>query len=89
MKSIECIVAGKVQGVGYRFFIYHLAVQLSLKGWVKNNSDGSVQIMVQGNIDIVETFLHHAKQGPVHAKVEQIITSEVFINECNEFKIRM
>ncbi len=88
MKSFDCKVIGRVQGVGYRYFIASLAEDLGLKGWVKNSTNGSVQIMVQGDVDLVETFLYHAKQGSAYAKVEQIITSEVFVDEFFEFKIQ-
>ncbi|MBV8350986.1 MAG: acylphosphatase, partial [Verrucomicrobia bacterium] len=59
--AVECerakvAVLGAVQGVGFRPFVYRLATQLGLKGWVMNSSQG-VFIEVDGPLDSLQTFL--------------------------------
>jgi hydrogenase maturation protein HypF len=65
-------VRGVVQGVGFRPFIYRLATQHHLRGWVRNTS-GNVEIEVEGNDSEVHDFLNNLKaQSPPQARIEQI-----------------
>jgi len=58
------IVSGIVQGVGFRYFIYRKAVELGLRGYVKNLFDGNVEIVVEGEKDKIQILIEHAKIGP-------------------------
>ena len=62
-------IIGRVQGIGYRRWATNIATQLSLSGWVRNLSDGSVEIMVQGPQDKVNQFLKECLKGPSFAMV--------------------
>lgn len=65
-------VFGAVQGVGYRPFVYRLAVELGLGGWVRNES-GHVTIEVEGSLEQLEAFRSRLRQeAPEHARVERI-----------------
>lgn len=57
------IVTGRVQGVGFRFSVQQKAIELKLTGWVQNQSDGTVEIEVQGNEDVIELFIAEVKKG--------------------------
>jgi len=56
-------VSGKVQGVGFRFFVYKLASKFGLNGIVKNLYDGQVYIEVEGEKEIIQAFLKELKNG--------------------------
>lgn len=48
MKRLHVIYHGRVQGVGFRYTVEHIATSLAVSGWVKNNRDGSVEIFAEG-----------------------------------------
>ena len=56
-KRLSLAIAGAVQGVGFRPFVYRLAKELNLVGWV-NNSAGGVSIEVEGSVSQLKQFLH-------------------------------
>jgi len=62
-------VIGRVQGIGYRRWATDVATNLALSGWVRNVSDGSVEIMVQGPEESVNKFLQACLKGPAFAMV--------------------
>lgn len=82
-------VQGVVQGVGFRPFIYGLATQLDLHGWVRNTSEG-VEIVVQGQTAQVERMLHSlASDAPPLAKIDLIdVHDEVAEEDFIRFEIR-
>ena len=65
-------VFGRVQGVGFRAWTQRQADGLSLSGWVRNRSDGSVEIMAEGSDENINFFLSLCKKGPLFAKVIRI-----------------
>jgi acylphosphatase len=69
---IRIQVAGRVQGVGFRFATRHLARSLNLTGWVRNRADGSVLLEAQGVAGSVASLLSWCSNGPVHASVETV-----------------
>ena len=62
-------VIGRVQGIGYRRWAEREAQKLSLWGWVRNVSDGSVELMVKGEEQGVNRFLAACLEGPAFAQV--------------------
>jgi acylphosphatase len=62
-----------------------VAEQLGLKGWVRNCSDGSVETVIQGKAEAVEDLLAWAHQGPPHARVQQVLSSEVDAEDSSSF----
>jgi acylphosphatase len=65
-------VEGAVQGVGFRYFILHHAQLLPLNGYVRNLSDGRVEIEVEGEKSAIEQLFDFAKRGPRLAQVENV-----------------
>jgi acylphosphatase len=63
-------VRGRVQGVGFRWYTVRLAGRLGLRGWVRNCSDGSVEIRAAGSAESLERFRQGLIDGPPHASVE-------------------
>ncbi|HEX2328240.1 MAG TPA: acylphosphatase [Candidatus Angelobacter sp.] len=66
------IVRGRVQGVGFRWFVDHEARQLGLAGWVRNNIDGSVEVLAMGNEQQHTALYSKLKQGPRAARVDEV-----------------
>ena len=71
MRSVRITVRGRVQGVGYRDWIVRRARALKLDGWVRNRSDGSVEIMASGEGSAVEELVQAAHRGPPSAHVTE------------------
>lgn len=69
-------VRGRVQGVGFRAFVEHHAVQRALEGWVRNRSDGSVEAVFAGPQKTVEGMIGACKVGPLSAKVDALDVRE-------------
>lgn len=65
-------VTGRVQGVFYRASTKDKATDLGLRGWVKNQPDGSVLIEVEGEEDMVSEFIEWCKHGPPLANVRSV-----------------
>lgn len=85
--SIYIHVTGLVQGVGFRPFVYRLALANNLKGWVDNRNDG-VHIQLEGNEDEVNTFLINLKnQAPPASNIDQIIYKIANFKNFKNFEI--
>ena len=69
----EITVTGKVQGVGYRYFVAKRANQIGLKGFVKNLPDGDVVLQAQGNRSDIETLIDFLKIGTKLSRVDSVI----------------
>jgi len=65
-------VLGRVQGVGFRQFVRERARALDLSGWVKNQPDGSVELLVSGDDDATARLLDVVRRGPPYADVAAI-----------------
>jgi acylphosphatase len=65
-------VQGRVQGVGYRANARERAQRLGLRGFVKNQADGSVYLEVEGSLRDLEEMLTWCRRGPVFARVEHL-----------------
>jgi len=65
-------VSGRVQGVGFRFFVQSRAVALRLTGSVRNQPDGSVRVDAEGPRDDLQSLLDQLREGPPAARVERV-----------------
>jgi acylphosphatase len=74
------LVSGRVQGVGFRFFVERVANQLGLHGYVRNLADGSVEAYAIGSEVLLEEFQRHLAEGPRGARVTGVETSEAVVN---------
>jgi acylphosphatase len=66
------VVRGRVQGVGYRWFVEREAHILGIAGWVRNNADGSVEIQAQGTRDQLSALRSRLREGPRAARVDNV-----------------
>ena len=72
MAAKRFIVRGRVQGVGFRWFVDHEARQLGVNGWVRNNFDGSVEVLAMGNEQQLATLKQRLQRGPRAARVDEV-----------------
>ena len=72
--SLHCIVSGNVQGIGYRWFVERTAKKCGLTGWVKNLSNGDVEIEAEGEKTVLESFLALLYNDHSPASVSDIST---------------
>jgi acylphosphatase len=72
MSRLSLRVLGRVQGVGFRFFVRKVATDLSLSGWVRNESDGSVFVVAEGPVDALNRFVESIRTGPPASNVSEV-----------------
>ena len=75
-RRLHALVAGRVQAVGFRQFVWSRAARLDLTGWVRNGDDGrSVEVEAEGSADALERLLELLRQGPHGARVDDVQVS--------------
>jgi acylphosphatase len=84
------LVQGRVQGVGFRWFVHREASELSLKGWVRNTEEGEVEIVVAGEEESLDELRTSLKRGPRGSRVDRVIEHPLVESEgenLSAFKI--
>ncbi|QRZ93723.1 acylphosphatase [Bacillus sp. LJBS06] len=76
MLQYRIIVDGRVQGVGFRYFVQMEADKRKLAGWVKNRDDGRVEMLAEGPENALQSFLEAVKKGSPFSKVTDISVTE-------------
>lgn len=66
------VVRGRVQGVGFRWFVEREAHMLRIAGWVRNNADGSVEVLAMGTRDQLTGLHSRLRQGPRASRVDEV-----------------
>ncbi|MFX1296264.1 MAG: acylphosphatase [Promethearchaeota archaeon] len=84
LKRIHVFVAGRVQGVAFRWITEDVAHQLGVIGWVRNLQDGRVEVLAEGEEKTLKEFIEFLKRGPRHAKVKNIDID--WLDPTGEFK---
>ncbi|HJU90344.1 MAG TPA: acylphosphatase [Gemmatimonadaceae bacterium] len=72
MLAVRLEIEGIVQGVGFRWWARERARRHSLAGWVRNRPDGSVEIAVGGEADVVERFIAEVRDGPPGSRIDRV-----------------
>jgi len=72
VERLEATVRGRVQGVGYRYFVLRIAGRRGLTGWVANQLDGSVRCVVEGPSDELDRIEKELRDGPPGAIVDAV-----------------
>jgi len=90
-KAIEAkryVVRGRVQGVGFRWFVEREAHMLGIAGWVRNNHDGSVEVLAQGTRDQLSGLHGRLREGPRAARVDAVEVSDATLAQgLSSFRI--
>jgi acylphosphatase len=74
-ERLDATVRGRVQGVGFRYFVLARAMDLDLTGWVANEPDGSLRCVAEGPRPALETLLGTLEAGPAGALVDRVTTA--------------
>lgn len=86
-KAVRVAVKGRVQGVGFRPFVFQLAMSYRLNGTVQNNMDG-VKIHLEGNLENIQAFLQDLrKKAPRLSKIDEIVVEEAEYRKMEQFTI--
>ena len=72
-RNVTGFVSGRVQGVGFRYFVMRLAQAENLAGYVRNLDDGRVQFLLQGEAVAVAKVIERIRIGPTHARVTDLV----------------
>jgi acylphosphatase len=75
VERLHAVVYGDVQGVGFRYFLMARARRLGLTGWVRNNDDGTVELVAEGRRQVLEELRSAAEAGPSQARVARVEVS--------------
>ena len=71
-ERVVAVVRGVVQGVGFRWFVQRTATDLGLSGWVRNRSDGSVELAAEGPAEALGSLLQAVREGPDGSSVSGV-----------------
>jgi acylphosphatase len=89
MIRAHIFVEGRVQGVGFRSNTRRVANQLGLKGWTRNLRDGKVEIVAEGEPELVERLIQWCYRGPSGAYVSRVLLEKSeATGEFNRFLVR-
>jgi len=66
------LIFGKVQGVGFRYWLYEKAIKKNIHGWVKNTIQGQVEVLLIGNDEDVNELIKQCGKGPHSSNVTQV-----------------
>lgn len=82
------VISGRVQGVGFRYFVEDVAHREGVTGYVRNLPDGRVEALVEGDLDAVTRVERAIRMGPAGARVEHVDTDVLTPGgSCKAFKV--
>jgi acylphosphatase len=70
---LHFLIRGRVQGVGFRWFVHREASELVLRGWVRNTEEGDVEVVATGNPADLDELRASLKRGPRGSRVDRVI----------------
>ena len=77
------VISGKVQGVGFRYWMQNFAINNNISGWVKNRSSGDVEALIVGQEKEVQKLIKQCKIGPSSATIQNIQIND-YNQDCLE-----
>lgn len=76
-KTVFIVVSGRVQGVGFRYFVRQKATENNITGWVRNLPSGQVEIEASGDPENIAVFVDWIKVGPARAIIRSVSVVEI------------
>jgi acylphosphatase len=70
---LHFLIRGRVQGVGFRWFVHREASELNLRGWVRNTEEGDVEVVASGSPEDLEDLRSSLRRGPRGSRVDGIL----------------
>jgi acylphosphatase len=88
--AVRFVVTGRVQGVGFRWFVARAAHAMGIKGYARNLSDGRVEILAEGPDEALTKLEQRIRVGPDHSWVQEVVRTEQpgELNGINDFEIK-
>ena len=87
METRRFVISGRVQGVGFRWFVEREAAQLGVTGWVRNCDNGDVEVMATGTAEQLSQLRQKLQQGPRAARVDRVDESKEPLLNAPSFRI--
>ncbi len=87
---LHFLIRGRVQGVGFRWFVHREASELELRGWVRNTEEGDVEVVASGTAEDLAELRSSLRQGPRGSRVDHLIEHSLEEGEAanlNSFRI--
>jgi acylphosphatase len=83
---LHFLIRGRVQGVGFRWFVHREASELDLRGWVRNTEDGDVEVVASGTAEDIAELRASLKKGPRGSRVDRVVEHHLEENEARELQ---
>ena len=87
LETRRFVVTGRVQGVGFRWFVEREAATLGITGWVRNREDGRVEVVASGTREQLAALHGRLREGPRAARVDEVAVSAAPFLEAKSFGI--
>ncbi|HUA93827.1 MAG TPA: acylphosphatase [Terracidiphilus sp.] len=81
---LHFLVQGRVQGVGFRWFVHREASELELRGWVRNTEDGDVEVLAAGAETDLDELRGSLRRGPRGSRVDRVIEHSLLESEAED-----
>jgi acylphosphatase len=88
LETRRYLISGRVQGVGFRWFVEREAAQLGVTGWVRNCDNGEVEVMATGTPDQLRSLRQKLQQGPRAARVDHVSEAKAPLLEAASFQVK-
>jgi acylphosphatase len=86
-KSIRLYIEGVVQGVFFRNFVKENADEKNVKGFIRNLTDGRIEIFLEGDANDVNAMIEVCKEGPKHSQIKKVEEKPETFQSFKEFKV--
>jgi acylphosphatase len=80
---LHFLIRGRVQGVGFRWFVHQEAAELGLHGWVRNTDTGEVEVLASGSPEALEDLRKELHKGSRGSRVDAVIEHELAESEAS------
>jgi acylphosphatase len=81
---LHFLIKGRVQGVGFRWYVHREASELDLRGWVRNTEDGDVEVVASGTLEDLAELRASLREGPRGSRVDHVIEHYLDDSEAAE-----
>jgi acylphosphatase len=82
---LHFLIQGRVQGVGFRWFVQREASELELRGWVRNTEEGHVEVVAAGKAEDLAELRSSLRRGPRGSRVDHLVEHHLEEREADEF----
>lgn len=81
---LHFLIQGRVQGVGFRWYVSREAAELDLRGWVRNTEDGDVEVVASGTVEVLAELRASLRRGPRGSRVDRLVERRLDDSDAEE-----